>query len=280
MAQPQSAPERTRASTNRPNLALPSTLADPVSVVAWEPIDLRKALVVVAFPGVGLASSIAATYLVDSLRLREVGGLLGSSFPPSAIVQGGVGSPPVRLFIGKVTCGPDGRCEQLCVIQSTMAPKPSMLTPIALAIVAWAKEHGAEHVVCLDGVKRESGLEGEAQVFGVASDPEGRKMLDHLNVPPYTDGILVGIGGVALYAARALHQPALSLLVESRESLPDARGAARLLETLRPLVPLVNIDERPLIEQAGIIEAVFREQKAKSSRAQKELAQASDVMFG
>ncbi len=253
---------------------------DSISVVTWEPVDLSQALVVVGFPSFGLASSIAASYLIDSLHLREVGGVLAASFPPTAVVHDGVGSSPVRVFIGDVVCGPDGKCEQLCVVQSNMAPKPSILTSVAYAVVAWAKERGAQQVVCLEGLKQEDAPGKEIRVFGAVSDADGRKMLDMLKVPPYADGLLVGFGGVALYAARALGQATLCLLVETREGFPDARGAAHLLEMLQPLVPLVKINERPLLDHAEIIEAVFREQIAKSSRAEKALRQPEDVMFG
>lgn len=258
-------------------LAVPQ---DSIITVTWEPLDLSRALVVIGFPSFGLASSIAASYLIDSLHLREVGAVLAPSFPPTAVVHDGVASSPVRVFIGDVICGPDGTCEQLCVVHSNMAPKPGILTPVAFALVRWAREHGARQIVSLGGLKQEGAPAKDTRVFGAASDPDGRKMLDMLKVPPYADSLLAGLGGVALYAARAVGQPALSILVETREGFPDARGAARLLEALQPLVPLVKIDERPLLEQAEIIEAISRDQLAKSKRAENDLSRSEDVMFG
>ncbi len=280
MAQPRPTGNPKKASARATVPDSPAIPRDSISVVTWEPVDLSRALVVVGFPSFGLASSIATSYLIDSLHLREVGGVLASPFPPMAVVHDGVGSSPVRVFLGDVVCGPDGKCEQLCVVQSNMTPKPSILTSVAYAVVAWAKERGAQQVVCLEGLKQEDAPGKEIRVSGATSDASGRKMLDMLKVPPYADGLLVGFGGVALYVARALGQATLSLLVETREGFPDARGAARLLETLQPLVPLVRINERPLLEQAEIIEAVFRDQIAKSSRAEKDLSRADDVMFG
>lgn len=280
MAQSRVAPAPRKTSVVAATADLPTSAADSVSVLTWEPFDLRKALVVVGFPSFGLASSIATSYLIDSLHLREIGGVVASSFPPAAVVQDGVASSPVRIFVGDVTCGPGGRCEQLCVVHSNMAPKPSILTPVARAVVAWAKEHGAQEVVCLEGFKQEAGSAAETRIFGAASDPQGREMLGMIKVAPYADGLLAGFGGVALYAARAIGQPALCFLVETRQGFPDARGAARLLETLKPLVPLVKINERPLLEQAEIIEAVSRDQRAKASRAERDLSPPEDVMFG
>ncbi len=253
---------------------------DSFSVATWEPVDLSQALVIIGFPSVGLVGTIATAYLADSLRLREVGAVLSPVFPPTAVIHDGIGSSPVRVFMGDVVCGPDGSCEQLCVIQSSVTPKSAVIPPLAYSLVSWARAHGARQVVCLEGLKMEDAQGDEARILGIASDLDGRKMLDILKVSPQADSLLVGFGGVLLYAARAAGQPALCLLAETREEFPDARGAARLLEVLQPLVPLVKIDERPLLEQARILEVAFREQINRSKRAKKELAQPTDMMFG
>ena len=278
---------RTRARGRRRGRPTPDSIQAPppresrfAEVATWEPIDLSQAMVVVGFPTFGLVGSIATAYLVDSLKLREVGAMLSTAFPPAAVVKEGVGSSPVRVFIGDVKCGPRGECEQLCIVESTIAPPPKATTRLAYALVEWAQAHRARQLVCLEGVKMEAGEADEARIFGVANDPNGRKMLDTLKVTPPADGLMMGLGGVALYAARALGQPALCLIAETRENFPDARGAAKLLEVLQPLVPLMGIDERPLLEQAEILEKVFRELRTKQSQATKELAEPADVMFG
>ncbi len=237
-------------------------------------------MVVVGFPTFGLVGNIATAYLVESLGLREVGAMLSTAFPPAAVVKEGIGSSPVRVFIGDIKCGPGGECEQLCVVESTIAPPPKATTRLSYALVEWAKEHGARQVICLEGFKMEESQGTEARIFGVASDPVGRKMLDGLKVSTPVDGLMMGLGGVALYAARAIGQPALCLMAETRENFPDARGAAKLLEILQPLVPLIGIDKQPLLEQAEILEKVFRERRAQQSRATKELAKPVDMMFG
>ncbi|MBI4415595.1 MAG: proteasome assembly chaperone family protein [Euryarchaeota archaeon] len=248
--------------------------------MTWEAVDLSQALVVLGFPSVGLVGSIASAHLVASLRLREVGALISPEFPPTAVVREGISTSPVRVYLGDVVCGVDGGCQQLCVIHSDVAPKSRFVVPLADAIVSWARARGARGLVGLEGVTKEDAREEEVGVLGIASDPEGRRLLDGLHIPPLEDGVLTGIGGVALYAARVHGVPALCLLAESREDFPDARGAARLLETLQPLVPLVPIDERPLYEQAELLEAEFRRQLERSQRAVSDLSQRANVMYG
>ncbi len=250
-------------------------------MVTWKPVSLRQALVVIGFPSVGLVGSIATAYLADSLHLKQVGEVVSPTFPPTAMVRDGVGSSPIRIFMGDVVCGPDGKCEQLCVVQSNITPKPAMVASLAQALVSWARERGARQLVCLEGLSVEGESTEDARILGIANDEQGHGMLELLKVRLQPDGLLVGLGGVLLYLARAIGQPALCLLAETRPDFPDARSAARLLEALQPFVPLVKIDERPLLEQAQILEAAVRKQRDRSKQSEKELSpSATDVMFG
>ncbi len=271
-------PPRRRSAVAAP----PDLDGDSFSVVTWESLDLSQALVVVGFPSFGLVGSLATSHLVKSLRLRPVGAVVSASFPPTAVVYNGIASSPIRVYLGDLLCGPDGTCQQLCVIHSDIAPQPKTIASLAHILVSWAKAKGARAIVCLEGMKAEAVQDPTEppRIVGVAGDPTMRKLLDKLGVPPMEDGLFTGMGGVAVYASRARALPALCLLAETAEGLPNARGAAHLLEVLRPIVPLVPIDEKPLYETARIFEAVAKEQSERSSRAAKDLSGQADVMFG
>lgn len=262
--------------TSRPRETTPNSFR----IVTWEPVDLSRALVVVGFPSVGLVGSIATAHLVKALKLREIGTVLSLDFPPTAVLEDGLSVSPIRVYLGDVVCGPDGACDQLCVIHSDIAPKPRAIPSLTYAFVTWAREHRAAQLVCLEGTRTEASPSDEARVLGVASDAAGRRMLDRMGLQSPEDGPLVGVGGVALYQARALGQPAVCVLAETREEYPDARGAAKLLEVLNALVPRVKIDGRPLLEQAQVLESVFRQRREQSSQAVENLSRPSDIMFG
>ena len=248
-------------------------------VATWAPLDLSQALVIMGFPTVGLVGSIATAHLVESLRLREVGAVLSPALPPAAVIRDGIGTSPIRVYLGDMMCGIDGRCDQLCVIHSDITPKSTVVSALAYSLVAWAKARRARQLVCLEGLKTEASG-GEAHILGIASDAEGRNLLQRLKIDSLENGLLTGIGGVALYAARAQDLPALCFLAQTHEDIPDARGAARLLELLDPLVPLVPINTLSLYAKAQALEAAFREQLEHSSRAMKDLTQRADMMYG
>lgn len=248
-------PRQQKAPRSRPSRAghdvrHPDAVHEPVSVSTWQPIDLSQALVVIGFPGAGLVGSLASAHLVESLRLKEVGYVLSPAFPPTSVVRGGMSTAPVRIYLGDVVCGVDGECEQLCVVHSDMTPKSSFVATLAHALVSWAKERAARMIVCLEGLANSSEGAG-ARLFGVANDAPGRAFPEKIGVGLLDDGLLMGIGGVVLYAARVSNLPAVCLLAETRKDFPDAHGAARLPGRLRPILPLLPIEEAPLVRAGG-----------------------------
>ena len=84
--------------------------------------DMRSedAVAIVGFPSLGLVSSIATSFLAKELKLDLIAAVSSPSFPPYAIVQGGVPMCPVRIYGG---CRKkDENCENGigCALQRTL----------------------------------------------------------------------------------------------------------------------------------------------------------------
>ena len=95
----------------------------------------NDAVAIVGFPSLGLVSSIATGFLAKELKLDLIAAISSPSFPPYAIVQGGIPMPPVRIYGGcrKKDCDCEGGigCEDLFVITSEFVPKPEQTDEMA-----------------------------------------------------------------------------------------------------------------------------------------------------
>src|SRR3990172_8229267 len=98
-----------------------------IVIVEQKELDLSNAMVVVGFPTVGLVSTIAANYVVTSLGLERIGAVYSRLFPPAAVVHEAIPMPSVRIYAGKIACGPGGSCEELVVILSEFNPPPNLV---------------------------------------------------------------------------------------------------------------------------------------------------------
>ena len=61
------------------------------------PLDCSKSMVIVSFPTPGLVGSLAASYIVRSLKLERVGTFSSDDFVPTAVIYDRVPSPPANI---------------------------------------------------------------------------------------------------------------------------------------------------------------------------------------
>ena len=79
----------------------------------YKDAQIANSMAVIGFPSVGLVSSIAANYIVRTMKLERIATIVSKDFPPYTILHDGVPSPPVRIYAGKRVCDGNGeKCEQ------------------------------------------------------------------------------------------------------------------------------------------------------------------------
>jgi len=225
---------------------------EDIEVIEYKEVDLSNSMLVVAFPTVGLISSIAGRFIIDSLKLDEIGAIISRYFMPATVIHNSVPSPPVRIYAGKKACGLDGSCDQLAVIISEFMPSWDIIKPLVDEILIWSEKKGCKMIVTLEGMHVVDVKKPKA--YGVGSTPEMKKILREYNIEEIQDGMITGDTGVFLYEGARLKRDVLCLLAEAHASYPDSRAAGILLENLDKMLPEIKIDLEPLYKQAEDIE--------------------------
>src|SRR5579862_3103841 len=137
---------------------------DGIRIVETKDESLRGAMMVVGFPTHGLVGSVAASYLVHTLDMSNIGYMISESFPPTVIMEEGVVNAPVRLYASKLVCGVDSKCEQLVVAISDIQPPPEILNALARRLLEWSEEKGIQLVVAVEGQPVDDEVSGDARV--------------------------------------------------------------------------------------------------------------------
>jgi len=232
---------------------------DDIKIIEYKEVDLSNSMLVVAFPTVGLISSIAGHYIIDSLKLEEIGAITSRHFMPVTVIYKANPSPPVRIYAGKKTCGPDGSCEQITVIISEFMPPFDIIKPLVEKILKWADEKGCQSIVALEGTHAIGDkLKKELKIYGVGSNPEMKQILKKHKINETMEGMITGVTGVLLYEGVLRQNNVLCLLTEAHASFPDSRAAGNLLEKLDIMLPGIKIDPKPLYKEAEQIEKNIR----------------------
>ena len=231
-------------------------MEDEIEIIEYKEIDISNSILIEAFPTVGLISSIAGHFLIEQLKLEEIGTISSRYFMPAAVIHNGMPSPPVRIYAGKKICGPSGACDQIVIIISEFMPAVNIIKPVAEKILDWVQKKKCNYIVNLEGTH---GLDPKnPKTYGVATTQKMRDILKKYNIDETKEGMITGITGVLLYEGTRLKRDVICLLAEAHTSYPDSRAAALLVEALDRMLPEIQLDTQPLYEEAKEIEQKIR----------------------
>jgi len=223
-------------------------------------------VVVSAFPSAGLATTVAAHYMIRALNLPRIGRFESPEIAPIAVVQGGEVHPTIRVY---------GRSD-LGLVLSEFPPSPSQANSIARSILDAAERHKARMIVGLEGVVPHppGDDDGEDEESAVAEEQSPEqvwvayshkdagvlKAFEPSKARLLEDGVIGGVSGALLVQGMGRPIPVVVMLVSARvaEGLPDHRAGAALIETLDRVLPELEIDTGPLRAQAEQIEKALR----------------------
>ena len=253
---------------------------EDIELIEYKEIDLSNSLLVVAFPTVGLISSIAGHFIIDSLKLEEIGAIVSREFMPVTIIHKSKPSPPIRIYAGKKKCGPDGTCEQLAVIISEFMPPYNIIKPLADKILQWADEKGCKIVASLEGTHAVGEKKKAYKVYGVGSNPDMKNFLKKYKIEETKEGMITGVTGVLLYEGVLMQRDVICLLSEAHASYPDSRAAGNLLEKIDIMLPEIKIDPKPLYKEAKQIEENIRRFMEQSKPTAPSLPPVPSQMYG
>ncbi len=258
---------------------------DDIEMIVRKKADMAGAVLVEGFPSVGMVSTIVSNYLIKVLDLDYVGYISSRHLYPTAVINNSVPMAPLRIYFGKPKCKEGNICEKVVVITSEFPPPTELMKPLVDKIIKWTHEQEIRQIISVEGILNSNpdGAAGGSN-YGISSTAMTRdKIKDIDNMVQLENGIITGISGVLLYEAERLQRDVICLLADAHPDYPDARAAARLIESLDNFLPDIKLDPQPLIDEAELLEAQLKKAMAQAKPAlpgQTVLSDTSSHMYG
>lgn len=232
---------------------------------------LKRPMIVIGFPGTGLVGSVAASQIVDALKM-EFGGYISSpEFAPLAAIHDYKPMPAARIHFSAK--------HNLVVIISEMTIPVGTSLEVADRIFDFAKSMKASSIISLGGIalKEEAG-----EVYIVSSDKEMVKDATSKRLAKgIREGATTGVTGILLTKGTLEQFPITTILAESSEEYLDPAAAAKVIKVLSRLTGLqINtsrLDEEARELSKGIKESII---KARLSKKRGASADEGGSMFG
>ncbi|UCG70428.1 MAG: proteasome assembly chaperone family protein [Thermoplasmata archaeon] len=265
---------------------------EEIKVYELTKVDLRGATVIDGFPSVGLVSSIVANYLINFLKLNQIGIMDSVYFPTVSLVRDAEPLNPVRIYAGEKITSPDGESDQIVAFISEFQPPPNLVKPIAHTMLDWAEEQKCKLLISPEGLvidksdlekpdegSQESQEEGNdledeeelVDVYGIGSTSRAKNMLQTHDIALFTEGVITGVAGVLLNEGKSRDFDVISVMAEAHPDYPDARAAAKVIETIDKMLLHIHLDAKPLYIEAEKIEGQLKSihAQAKPSKPRK-----------
>jgi uncharacterized protein (TIGR00162 family) len=229
-----------------------------------ENLELKKPLLVVGLPGVGLVGKLVAEHLVDELKAEKVMEVYSPHFPPQVLVNKDCTVRPVSNIIYH---GKANETDILFLVgdhQSTTSQGHYELCSLYLDI---AEEFEVSRIYTLGGYPTGK-LTYEETVLGVANDTKLIEELKKYGVEfreSEPSGGIVGASGLLVAFSRMRGIEAACLMGMTPGYLMDPKSAQSLLKLLCKIFEIeVNMDS--LEKKAEEMESIMEKLKEKEEQ--------------
>ena len=194
-----------------------------------ETAEIPSELVLInGLPDVGLVGLLAASHIVRTLKLEEVGAIASDMLPPMIVLHDGVPKLPVRIFAG----------NSIAVLLSETAIPGSLLRTLADGLVDWSKRKKIQLMLSLGGMAVTNRQDLEVpKVFAALSQKDLEKRLQGA-AEIMEEGYIVGAYGLLLRKCAEESIPAITLLTQSYYNYPDPQAAAASLDAVNKILNL------------------------------------------
>lgn len=210
---------------------------------------LGEPALIIGIPDMGLAGSIASSFIFENLRLAEIGHFESELFPPMVVVHDKRPVSPLRLYAN----------TNIAVLLSEMPIPMQTSYEMSKALLDWFTEKKGSLLISLGGLPEARRNEIEKpKVYGIATNDALTAMIRESGFEPFEDGLIVGTNGAILRDCVTRGLPAIYLMAESYGKYPDPGAAASLVEAVSKVLN-ITIDAKELIARGEEIRLNLRE---------------------
>jgi len=181
---------------------------------------LKSPIIFAGFVGAGLVGPLSVGYVIDKLKMEEIGYLRSRHLPPSTVFMQGRLRHPFRFYANN-----DGT---ICAIICEITLKMEGLYDIISTILDWIEKKGSHEIVILDGV---ASTTHDDKAFCAAEEDLCRIMENNgINMIP--QGFVTGVAGGLLNECLMRKIQGVTLLVKANDKRPDPLAAATLVDAV------------------------------------------------
>ena len=211
--------------------------------------------IIEGFPGFGLVGTIASEFLIEHLQTEQIGKILFNDMPAMVALHESKIVEPLGIFYNK---------KYNLIILHAITAATHYEWDMAATLEKLAIQLKAKEIISLEGVGTAEDSEG-SKVFFYSNNEKNAKRFKSAGMEPLKEGIIIGVTGAVLLRVEKF--PISCIFAETHSNIPDSKAAANMVQALDKYIEM-NIDSKPLLEQAQKFEEKIKTILQKSQQAQ------------
>jgi len=253
------------------------------SMPEFKNIVLKDPVLIAGFPGPGLVGSISVNYLIEKLQMKQIGCVESEFIIPGVIYYDGRLRHPFRLYSNQ-----EG---SLCVLVCEAPILIRGISSVLNLVMKWCNNNNVQEVLVLGGFSK-PGLDDskrEPYIFSSINEDNVQKTsFDRKIINTYLEPttFIGGIPGGLLSSSLANNIPCTALFIPSRDDLPDAEGAAIIIDEINKITKdeKIKVDTAQLRQEGENLKKRMLEfiesLRKEVSRVQKASGEAEPIIYG
>ena len=221
------------------------------------------------FPGLGVVSTIATSFLIEHLKCEKIGSFYfeDKEVAPVVSIHKCELISPVGIYYSKKA--------NLVIIHAITSPL-YVEWEAADFVLDLCRQLSAKELITLEGIGAPpTATKQEPTAFFFSPDKGTEKRMKEVGVGCLGEGSVIGVTAALLSKNKEF--PMTCFFADTFSNLPDARAAAKVIEVLDKYLRL-NVDYKPLIKQAEEFEERIKQILQKTAQTQ-EVKERKDLSY-
>lgn len=180
-----------------------------------KPQPKKENVLIVGFPSNGLVGTFTISYLILSLKMKQVGEIDHPDLPPAIFVENGEILTPIRIY----------RKDNLYIIISDLPFDPFLASEFAGSVLDFCKENRINKIIMVSGLETVNKTPNSPKIYGLVTHQSLEELLYKNDISKFYVGSIFGIDAAILTVFRKSKIPALALYAECHPFFPDPEAS-------------------------------------------------------
>ncbi len=145
-------------------------------------VDFKDKPLIQAFSGSGAVGTIVSTFLINSLKMEQVGVVHSNTIPPVAIIKNGMIEHPIRLF----------QSEKIALLTCEIPLTYGSIPDFLRMLIDFYIKNNVSHIVPVGGLPVIQDPNNSAECYAISSNNEMLSFIKEKGVKILEEGIVYG----------------------------------------------------------------------------------------